>query len=565
MSCKTSTKATSSATNKVSDKDKDLKQKQRTLVENLFIDGCKEKMVGRLESAENLFNQAGRIDPLDPAIKYELSDVFRLTGRPDEAMRIAKECVDADPKNQWYHIRYIECLQYKKLYTVAAEAYEKLLKYFPDRSDFYESMAISYAMSRNYTKSFKIYEELEKRFGTNETFTLNKIKLLKEQKKFSEAEGELKKLIQSNPNDARYYTYLSDYYEDMNEFEKANAVYQKILSIDPNNPRVHLALANYYKDQNRVEESHGELKIAFTNPDLDVDTKLKILFTYFELSEKIPDYSVKAYELCGIMLKVHPSTPEAHSIYADFLLRDGKTLEARNQYLMAALLDKGRFAIWQQLLLVENDLNQSDSLEKHSAVAMEIFPNQPLPYFFNGVANINLHNYKKAAQSLYDGVEFVYDNKSLLLDFNRNLGDAYNYIKEYAKSDRAFEDALKVDPDNADVLNIYSFFLSGRKEKMEKAEKYSRRSNELSPNNGIYMDTYGWILFQMEKYKDAEEWLARAAKKENKRPNILEHYGDALFKLNKVDEALKLWQQAKDAGGNSENLLKKITLKKISE
>ncbi len=564
-SCKTSAKATSTVANKANDKDKDLKQKQRTLVENLFIDGCKEKMAGRLESAENLFNQAGRIDPLDAAIKYELSDVFRLTGRPDEAMRIAKECVDADPKNQWYHIRYIECLQYKKLYTVAAEAYEKLIKNFPDRSDFYESMAISYAMSRNYTKSFKIYEELEKRFGTNETFTLNKIKLLKEQKKFSEAESELKKLIQSFPNEARYYTYLAEFYEDTNEFEKAKVIYQKILSIDPNNPMVHLALANYYKDQNRVEESHGELKIAYSNPDLEVDTKLKILFSYFELSEKTPAYSPKAYELCAIMLKVHPSAPEAHSIYADFLLRDNKTLEARNQYLIAARLDKSRFAIWQQLLLVENDINQNDSLEKHTAFAMELFPNQPLPYFFNGVANINLRDYKKAAQSLYDGLEFVYDNKSLMIDFYRNLGDAYNYLKEYAKSDRAFEDALKVDPDNADVLNIYGFFLSGRKEKMEKAEKYSRRSNELSPNNGIYMDTYGWILFQQEKYKEAEEWLARAAKNVSKRPNVLEHYGDVLFKLNKVDEALKYWQLAKEAGGNSENLLKKIALKKLSD
>ena len=64
-SCKTSAKATSTDANKANDKDKDLKQKQRTLVENLFIDGCKEKMAGRLESAENLFNQAGRIDPLD--------------------------------------------------------------------------------------------------------------------------------------------------------------------------------------------------------------------------------------------------------------------------------------------------------------------------------------------------------------------------------------------------------------------------------------------------------------------------------------------------------------------
>ena len=562
-SCKTSGKAASN--NVTNDKDKEQKERLRTLVENLYIDGCKDKIAGKLEMAEEKFKQAEKIDPSDIAIKYELSNIYKLIERPDEALKLAKECVDAEPKNIWYHLAYIEGLQYKKQFAQAAEAYEKVIKIFPERSDLYESMAITYALSRNFTKSFKIYEELEKRFGMNETFTLNKIKLLKEQKKYSEAEAELKKLIESSPTEARYYTYLAEYYEDVADFEKAKVTYEKVLSIDPQNPMVHLALASYYKDRGKTEESHNELKIAFTNPDLEVDTKLKILNSYYELSDKYHEYSAKGYELCNIMLKVNPTSPESHTIYGDFLLRDRKTKEARDQYLTAARLDKSRYAIWNQLLIVEGELNEYDSLEKHSSSVMELFPNQPAPYFFNGVSNIFIHDYKKAAQSLNDGLEFVYDNKQLMFQFYRNLGDAYNYLKEYAKSDKAFDDALKVDPDNADLFNVYAFFLSVRKEKLDKAEKYSRRSNELSPNNGNYMDTYGWILFQLGRYKEAEEWLSRAAKKESKRPVILEHYGDVLFKLSKPDEALKLWQQAKDAGGNSEILLKKITSKTLSE
>jgi len=562
-SCKVSGKSASSSNN--DKKDKELKERERTLVENFYIDGCRDKIAGKLESAEEKFREAEKIDPKDMAIKYELSTIYKLMERPDEAIRLAKECVDADPKNIWYHLAYIDGLQYKKQFALEAEAYEKVIKYFPERSDLYESMAITYALCHNFTKSFKIYEELEKRYGTNETFTLNKIRLLKEQKKYNEAEGELKKLIQSNPQEPRYYTYLAEYYEDVNDFEKAKATYDKVLSLDPNNPMVHLALASYYKDRNKTEDSHNELRIAFSNPDLEVETKLKILNSYYELSDKYPEYTPKGYELCNIMLKVNPASPESHTIYADFLLRDKKIKEARDQYLIAARLDKSRFAIWNQLLIVEGELNEYDSLEKHSALVMELFPNQPSPFFFNGVSNIFIHDYKKAAQSLNDGLEFVYDNKQLMFQFYRNLGDAYNYLKEYAKSDKAFDDALKVDPDNAELFNIYSFFLSVRKEKLEKAEKFSRRSNELSPNNGIYMDTYGWILFQLGKYKEAEEWLSRAAKKESRRPLILEHYGDVLFKLNKPEEALKLWQQAKEAGGNSDELLKKISLKKLSD
>lgn len=538
-------------------------EKAQILLENLYIDGCKERLAGRIEIAEGLFRQCLKIDPQNAAVKYELANLCRLTGRFDDAIKLSKECVDSDPKNQWYHISYIESLHLKKQYVQAAEAYEKLVKVYPDRSDLIEAMAIEYAMAQNYQKAFKIYEDLEKRFGTNETFITNKIKLLKEQRKFNEAEAELKRLIDSNPQEARYYYYLAEHYEDVKQFEKAMKVYEKILTIDPNNPMVHLAMANYYREQNNAEEAHSEFKIAFENPDLDLDTKLKILISYYSISEEYPNYVPKGYELCLIMLKVHPSAPEAHSIYADFLLRDKKTIEARDHYLLAARFDKSRFAIWNQLLYVETELNQNDSLEKHSATAMELFPNQPAPYFFNGVANIQLRNYEKAIHSLNDGLEFVYDNKRLMKDFYSNLGDVYNYTKQYEKSDKAYEDALKIDPDDAYVLNNYSYYLSLRKEKLDKAEKFSKRSNEISPNNPSYMDTYGWILFQQKKYKEAEEWLSLAVKLGSKRPDILEHYGDVMYMLNKPEEALNYWKLSQEAGGKNEILLKKISTKKI--
>jgi len=543
----------------------ELTETDRRRLENLFIDGCKEKMAGKLETAEKYFRECQRLDPKNVPVKYELSHILRLTNRLEEATQLGKECVEGDPKNQWYHLAYIECLHIAKDYETAAGLYEKLVKHYPEKVEFYEAMAIEYALARNYSKSFKIYDELEKRYGPNETFTLNKIKLLKEQKKYAESEAELKKLIASNPDEPRFYAYLAEYYEDIKQFDKAKEVYDKILTIDPGNPMVHLALSNYYKDQNRPEEAHNELKIAFANPDLPVETKYDILGEYYKISNQFPDYTERAYELCEIALKAHPTSPEAHISYADFLLRDRKVKEAREHYLFAAYADKTRSSIWLTLLEIEAELNQTDSLEKHSAMGMELFPSQPEYYFYNGISNIQLRNYQKAAQSLNDGLEFVYDKKQLMMEFYSNLGNAYNYIGEYEKSDKAFEDALKVNPDNPYVLNNYSYFLSVRKEKLDKAEKFSRRSNELSPNNRQYIDTYGWILYQLGRYAEAEEWLARAATMGNKSATILEHYGDVLYKLNKKDQAVEQWKLAKEAGGDSEKLQKKISTKTLPD
>ena len=559
MSCKTNAKATT-AIAKVKSA---LTEKEKMQLEATFIEGCREKNIaGKPEAAENAFRDCLKLDPKNVAVKYELSKLLQITNRLDEATKLAKECVDADPKNQWFHLSYIDALRLKKDFVQSAEAFEKMIKYFPERSDLIESMAIEYAMSKNYVKAFKIYEELEKRYGQNETFTLNKVKLLREQNKFNEAEAELKKLIETNPKEPRYHAYLAEYYEETNAPAKAKDVYEKLLILDPNNPMVHLIMANYYKEQGRTEDSHNERKIAFSNPDLPINVKTEILQWYFNHH---PEFTSMGYELCDIMLKVHAKSPEAHTVYAEFLIRDKKIMEAYEHYLIAARCDKTHLTTWLGLMEIEADLNKFDSLELHSAAAMELFPNQPIPYYYNGLANLKIRNYKKSAQSFYDGVEFVYDDKVLMMSFYSNLGDVYSFLEEYEKSDKAYDDALKINPDEAYVLNNYAYYLSVRKEKLEKAEKLSKRANDLVRDNPSYIDTYGWILFQQGKFKEAEEWLVRAVKLGKNRPLILEHYGDVMFKLSKPDEALKYWKLANEAGGESEILLKKISTKKISE
>jgi tetratricopeptide (TPR) repeat protein len=557
-SCKTSASATSTTAAKTP-----LNEKNHIILEATYIEACKEKIAGKPEMAERLFRECLKYDPNNAPVKYELAKLLPLTGRLDEASKMAKEAIDADPKNQWYHLAYIDILHQKKDFAGSAEAYEKLIKNFPERSDLMEAMAYDYAMSQNFNKAFKIYDDLEKRYGKEEVITLNKVKLLKQLRKFSEAETELKKMIELNPTEPRYYLYLAEFYEDMNDFAQAKTIYDKLLVLDPTNPRVHLVMAEYYKEQGKAEESHAELKTALANPDLELEIKIKYLQFYLEVYERFPEFLPKAYELCEVVLKVNPMSSQAHAYYARFLAGDKKIDEAYKEYLTAARLGKTSFAVWSELLDLESYLKKFDSLEIHSAEAMELFPNQAQPYFYNGVANRQLRNYKKSAQSFYDGLEFVYDDKALMLNFYTSLGDVYAFLEEHEKSDKAYDDALKINPDDPYVLNNYAYYLSVRKEKLDKAEKLSKRSNDLVRENASYIDTYGWILFQQAKYEEAEDWLARAVKLAPTKPLILEHYGDVLYKLGKTEDALKYWKKANEAGGNSDALLKKISTKKL--
>ncbi len=139
------------------------------------------------------------------------------------------------------------------------------------------------------------------------------------------------------------------------------------------------------------------------------------------------------------------------------------------------------------------------------------------------------------------------------------LADIYHTQDQHDLSDNYFEKVLAIDSNNIIALNNYAYYLALRKVSLQKAKKLSFRCNVLAPDNGTYQDTYAWVLYALEEYKEAEKWLLKALLNGGEQSAVIvEHYGDVLFKLGKKEKALTQWRRAKSIGGTSDLLNKKI-------
>ncbi|MHB8258875.1 MAG: tetratricopeptide repeat protein [Bacteroidia bacterium] len=551
------------------EKNQTLKQKQiddEFKLHSYFYDACREKEKGNVDLAENLFNECLKINPKNAPANYELANLYRYTGKFDAALKGAKIAALSDEKNEWYNILYIECLHNKHLYMDAASRYEMLLKKYPYREDFYQGLAGEYIYAHKLNKAIQAYNCLLQATGPNDDISLQKVRLYTQQKKWNDAEAELKRIIAVNPKDNRFYSYLAELYQQEGQPQKALDTYHTILKTDSLNPYVHLALADYYRQQQKNDDFFSELKKAFISDDLDIDNKVKILLSFYTTTEQNSNYVPQVYELCKLLIAVYPDNPKSHTVYSDFLYRDKKYKEVVVELQKVLQYDKSKYAIWSQLLDCEIRINAYDSLVKHSAETMELFPEQALSYYYNGIAYKQLKQYQKAVQPLKEGKQFIFENTPLEIQFCSNLGEVYNTLKEYEKSDKEFDKVLELEPNDAGTLNNYAYYLSLRKEYLGKAEKMSKHSLELSPSSVSYIDTYGWILYQEQKYDEAKRYLEKAFERGGfNRPAIVEHYGDVLYKLNEVDKAVENWKKSKELGNTSEILIKKITDKKLYE
>jgi tetratricopeptide (TPR) repeat protein len=530
-----------------------------------FVNGCSERMKGNLKEAKVHFSVCKELQPQNPAVRYELAMIHRLLGLNDMALDEAKICALAEPQNEWYHLLLIECYRTLHKNNEMIKAQEELVKQFPERNDFKQDLAYSYAITGQFNKSLQVYTQLEKQVGVNEELCMNKVKLYKELNKPDDAEKELLKLVHSKPEESLYRTYLADFYMEYKQPEKAKPVYDTLLIMDPDNPAVQLALHDYFSLKGEQQKAFEQLKMAFSNAELDAASKAQILISYMSQSENTPAFFAQGKELAEILLKVHPNSPEANALYAEFLIRENN-LNAASVYLSkAAYLNSANYDTWDKLLLADIELSRLDSLELHSSKALELFPNQAMVYYYNGYANLQLKNYTKALHALNDGAALVNGNASLLLRFLSSAGDAAYYAGQTETAFKKYEEALKIDPDNTYVLNNYAYFLSLKNTQLEKAEKLSKRSLELKPEEKNYMDTYGWILYMQKKYTEAEVWLSKAAAMMPPNANILEHYGDVLFQNKKINQAIETWEAALELNKSNASLKEKIKCKCLNE
>jgi len=557
---------TTQTNNSKRDPNKSLSEKDIVLFKRLFFDANKERILGNYDMAETLFAQALKVDPNSAPTMYELANIYSFQNNKNQALFYSKKAASIDPKNVWYQLLYASCLKENKMLSEVAVVYERLVKDNPENYDFYYELADIYLHLNKTNDAIKVYNKIEDAIGVTEVSSMQKLKIYKNTNNFEKAVDEAKKLIKTFPKDAKYYGILGELYQDKGMNDLAFETYNQLIKIDSTNAYVHLSLADYYRNLKQNDKAFQEIKLAFKSRELDIDTKIKILLSYYDITENFPELKSDADELCRIVIEVHSDEAKAYAVYGDFLYRDKKFELARTQFRKVLSMDKGKYVFWNQLLEIDAELNDYNSLQKESKETIELFPNQPLAYYYNGVANYQLKNYADVVAVLTEGKEFIFDNNLLLAQFYAMIGDAQNQLKKHEESDAAYEKSLEYNPTNVFVLNNYAYFLSLRNSNLEKAETMSKKCNSLEPNSSTFQDTYGWILYQMKKYDDAKVWIGKALDGGGKtNGTLLEHYGDILYQLGEADNAIKFWMDAKKYGGNSSLLDKKIADKKLYE
>lgn len=561
--------------------------------EYVFIQGESQYLLENYDSALKLFNDALKSSGEQAGIHYKIAQCYLHLGKTQNAIEHAEKAIELEPETREYYLAAIDIRFNQKQYNEAVDLFEKMftncdhsVEYREDAASIYQEMAKSEFIQANYyndqdnkkdkkkakehkelaelyiKKSIEQYDSLETYTGISAELSSVKQQLYLKINDLDGALHEIDKLINEFPEDNEYKFYKVEVLATNGLEKKALEYLEGLEEKYPKEAKIHLYQSDIERQLGNTEKANELLYKAFDMPSLTLDDRVLLISNFIETAteEELP----VAQKLAEETVRNNPDKAQAYSILGDIQYLQKRPIDARNSYVKVIELDSSKFLVWQQIITIDLENGDNELLVEHSARALEIFPEKGVLWFYNGLGHQMIKNNQEASTAYEKAIPLSENNYNLLEQIHAQLGDVYSNIEQKDKAYKNYEEALIINPNNVHVLNNYSYFLSLDKKELGKAKSMIKKVIRMQPDEPTYLDTYGWVLYQLKEYKEAVEILETAAR-ETQDPTILEHYGDALYKYGKTDQALDAWKKAKENGASSEELDKKIRDEKLND
>ncbi len=529
-----------------------------------FYQGEKAKMAGNFEVAINYFNTALKYENVSAA-HYEIS---KLCSQLPKFEKMGKEhikmAVEMEPMNSWY----LKDLAYYEIYSGeikdGIKHFDLAVKYssnpVPVLNE-YLNVIGNYDMNQ----AANVLAQLSAIQGEDEDIARKRFELLSWQGKYKEAGVVLEEFEKKNQVDDDFYFHLLEFYREMKLNDEANRWLAYMKEKIPNNGKLLLEESGELATAGNDAKSYELLKQSIKSVDLAWYDAIDVLKKYEELVAQDEKFLKPLWEIFDLTFNQFKSEYQC-LVQLSFIADHQNNLSRQEEMLKLAVeLYKSDVMVWQFLLENQKQLRKWNELVKIGNEALELFPTDAEVYYYTGLGYLKLQEYPKSLEILSTGRDLVIENPELLSQFYSSLGSVYFKMNNWTACENSFEQALIQNPDNATALNNYAYYLGIKKVQLDKALGIVQYAVSMQPNNAIYLDTFGFILFQKKQYQAAVEQLEIAVKLNATDQEIWEHLGDAYFMLGNESKALECWNKGLQLNPTHSKLKEKINQKKFIE
>ncbi|MBI1937282.1 MAG: tetratricopeptide repeat protein [Ignavibacteriales bacterium] len=557
----------------------------RKVAQDKFIKGSVFEAKGEIPEAIANYQEALSLDP-QPGIYYALAKNYYLINKLSPALDCAQKATQSEPQNKEYLYLLASVYNASRLEDSSAAVYEKIIKLDSTDATSYFQLALLNEKSKP-LYSISLYKKVIDLIGPEWNVLIRLIDVNERLGNVNETINTVEELLKLNPSDLRLQKVLIESYLKTNSGDRALKLIDEALTSFPGDIELIEMKAKAWISKDEYKKAFEEYKKLLAREEIGFENKMQIGGIFLSASEKDSTNLIYAKEIFNELNKDSLDW-QVNAYLGEIELRLKNDSSAVKYFTKAAEAAEWNAQIWIRLGGLLFDKRKYSEAVQLMSKAVEKFPND---FAINLIYGLSLSQendhasakiYLQKAQRVnpsdltaltalgftlnqleeYDEA-LKYLNQALAINPNdvQTIGMTaliYDSKENFKMSDSLYGEAMKLDSSNALILNNYAYSLAERRERLEDALRMSKKAVEQEPNSASYLDTYGWIFYQLGDYKKAKEYIEKALLLEDKNATLAEHLGDIYFKLGDKEKAMRHWEKALANDLDNEKLKTKI-------
>lgn len=523
-------------------------------VEALLVDAVQYYDDGRFKDAKDRLSVIVDADPSNDAAYYYLGLCDYYLGNSKEAEAEMREAVRLDPDNYWYRDRLAALYSVNGKEDMTVGIYESLLEDYPKKTELYYNLVNLYARQNRLDKVMETLDHIETIAGRDETTVMARYDILMHQNRMEEAFRLLEDFNNDNPapqilclmGDAK----LSEYKDTL-----ALAYYEEALSMDSESAPAIIGKSEVFRMRRSYDEFFDVLDVFSASSSIPPQLKsqyLSNLSGHLD-SRFLNNYRNRVDSLFETGVRMHPADSSMLLTAGTYYFRSDRKQRANELFKTNSKLYPGDFNAVAMYIQALSYSDEWEELAVESLKAFDSFSNEPAFLNMCLMAHFNLNDYPAVIE---DGMRMLAEfpeDTTVTVHAYSSIGDCYHLMGEEKQAFKAYEKALKVNPEYAPVLNNYAYYLSLKRKKLNKAYSMSKITVDQEPDNATYLDTFAWILHLQGKDQEAKSFFKHAMIYGGKESvTMLDHYAEVLYSLGEYDLAGVYWNMAKEKNADNE-------------
>ncbi len=552
---------------------------------NHFVDGTAAEAKGDFAGAIIEYQDALNYNH-SGGIYYSIAKNYLFLGKMGAALQNARAAVQIDSTTTEYLLLLQEIYSSARLPDSAAITLEKILRIDSTESDAIYKLAKLYETTRP-QQAITLYKKLLKSIGPEWTVLVRVAELYERLGDLNGAVATMEELLSLDPENRNLQKLLVDYYVKSKKFDKAQTLLDELLELYPEDDEITQKKGEALIEQGKISDAALYYQKMLEKPEISLDAKIRIGAYFYMVAVKDSTLLGSASQIFETIDKDTTDWQVKMYLGAIAVLNRKDSL-ALSYFETASELAPWNAEAWVRLgSLLFDSKRYKDAVTTLSHVVSK-FPEDMGINLILGLSYAQLEQFSDAAPLLEKAVEInpkdlnalgaysytlnklkeydkaiLYIRKALEIDSNNvdlmaNLGLIYDDREMWKECDSVYSAALKINPDNALILNNFAYSLSKRSIRLEEALTMVNRALVKEPSNSAYLDTKGWIFFQLQKYPEAKKFIEESLKVSGDRQAVMDHLGDVVYAMGQKEEALEIWKHAFELDKTNNDIKQKI-------